>query len=157
MPPNAHLEYLKLRGQQEEGTLFGDIIGFVSTLKFGDVGVFNRHALGISKYISSTRAGIIFERLSKLSGMDKFSEVFKILVENMHVNVDNRAKSYSIYLQPYKSSIFDNTIQQPTGSKYGMELTLKSKFTTEMMTDISSLFVPETSPMMLYSNGLVLM
>ena len=157
MNPNAHLEYLKLRGQQEEGILFGDIIGFVSTLKFGDVGVFNREALGISKYITSTRAGIIFERLSKLSGMDKFSEDFKILVENMHVNVDNRAKSYLIYLQPYKSSIFDNTIQQRTGRKYGMQLTLKRKFTTEMMTDISSLFVPETSPMMLYSNGLVLM
>nr|QBA09478.1 hypothetical protein [Reoviridae sp. BF02/7/10] len=153
-PPDAATQYANLECIQEEGILCGDLIKFVNNLKFGNVGLFNREALGISSIITAARADKIFCHLSELSALNNFKDLFEILIEDVATRIDSRAIGFKICLQVYGSTEFNSRVPQPERSLYGNELRLGRKLMDEIMATVSPLFVPETSPIALYTEGL---
>lgn len=154
MPPDAAVQFQNLLCMQEEGILCGDMIKFVNNVKFGNVGVFNREALGISTIITAARSDRIFLKLSEISSLSQFSDLFSILINDVSQRIDNRAINFRIVLQPYMSAMYNPAIPQPPDSLYGVDLRLGRQFMDDVMTIASPLFVPETSPISLYTTGL---
>nr|AYP67578.1 VP2 [Shelly beach virus] len=156
MPPDATVQFQNLLRIQEEGILCGDVIKFVNNIKFGDVGLFNREALGISTVVTAARSDRIFIKLSEVASLSDFKDLFSVLINDVSQRIDSRAISFRIVLQPYLSSLYNDRIPQPAHSQYGVNLNLGREFMDDVMTIASPLFVPETSPISLYTTGLAI-
>lgn len=154
-PPDVSVQFKNLQALEEEGILCGDVIKFVNNIKFGHVGVFNREMLGISNVITAARADRIFIKLSEMAELSQFKDIFQILIHSVGARIDNRSINFRIALQVYNNAMYDAGIVQPDESLYGMDLRLGRPLMDEIMTTVSPLFVPETSPISLYTNGLV--
>nr|QYW05780.1 MAG: VP2 [Reoviridae sp.] len=154
MPPDASVQFQNLLHLQEEGILCGDMIRFVNNLKFGSVGVFNREALEVSSAITAARADKIFTKLAEISALSEFKDLFSILINSVAQRVDNRAINFRIVLQPYFSAIYSPAIPQPPDSLYNTNLRLGREMMDHIMRVASPLFIPETSPISLYTTGL---
>nr|QYW05768.1 MAG: VP2 [Reoviridae sp.] len=156
MPPDATVQFKNLLHLQEEGILCGDMIRFVNNIKFGHVGVFNREALGVSSVITAARADRIFIKLSEISSLSEFKDLFSVLINDVSQRIDSRAINFKIVLQPYYNSTYCSRIPQPPDSLYNVNLRLGREMMDNIMRIASPLFVPETSPISLYTNGLVI-
>nr|APG79177.1 hypothetical protein 1 [Hubei diptera virus 21] len=155
-PPNTTEEFANLLDLQYEGILCGDLIRFVNNLKFGKVGLFNKEALGISNLVTAARADKIFQHFAKLPGFKDIGDIFKILIDQVSHRIDMRAIGFKIVLQPYNSTSYLQTIPQPLNSLYNCDLRLGRELIDDQMKIISPIFVPETSPIALYTNGLII-
>lgn len=155
-PPNPANEFANLQKIQEEGILCGDLIQYVNNLKYGDIGLFNREALGISTVVTASRAERIFIKLSQMAEMSAFKNLFTILIDTVAQQIDSRALSFRINLQPYNSNLLEDDVIQPPRSLYDQDLRLGRPLLNEMMAIASPIFVPENSPIALYLNGLLL-
>lgn len=60
-------------------------------------------------------------------------------------------------MQVYDSTVYDPNIPQPPNSLYNVDLRLGRPLMDDVMRTVSPLFVPETSPIALYTNGLLAM
>lgn len=155
-PPDAHIQLQQLNRIQEEGIMCGDVMHLVNSIKHGSVGMFSREMFGISNLITSTRAELLLQRLASLSDFDDYKDLFQILVNQVARHVDSRAINFKIIMQPYDSRQYIPNIPQPTDSLYDQNLRLGRSLLTESLRIMSPLFVPETSPVALYTTGLFL-
>lgn len=95
-------------------------------------------------------------KLSQMAEMSAFRNLFTILIDTVAQQIDSRALSFRISLQPYGSNLLNEDVIQPPRSLYNQDLRLGRPLLNELMTIASPIFVPETSPIALYLNGLLL-
>lgn len=153
-PPDSNVQYENLQHIQEEGILCGDVIRFINLIKFDQVGVLRHEALGISNVITAARSDRIFVKLSELAQLAEFKDLFSILINVVGTRIDNRAVNFKIAMQAYNSARYDPGVPQPQNELYNANLRLGRELMGLVLNTISPIFVPESSPISLYLNGL---
>lgn len=152
--PPLELEYHLLRQNQEEGMAIGETLYFARMLKYGGVDEFRTELYDVTgDYVSAKSYSAIVESLGRLENMD-FSNLFNTLLSGEIRSFDGRARDFRIELSQWDDS--NKTIPVPN-SMYGQSLVLSRPTTERDFNDVARIFVPELSPISLFSRGLLIM
>lgn len=95
--PDATRQFINQQVILHEGRTFGDILGYVNRIKYGGNDPVTRELYDITRYLTSVTVRDIMDMLST-GCCGEFSNIFKLVLNNITVLVDARGKRFQIIL-----------------------------------------------------------